>query len=88
MKQQKAILSKYKNGRENKRINEWKSKYMLINTDNETRNIKGSCTKTEQDNMSTFEYLCVIITNDGKIEHEVVNSVKKSNRAYTIDKVT
>jgi hypothetical protein len=63
-------------------INTPKSKIMKISRaqDNEELNIKRNETMLEV--VEQYSYLGVIITNDGRIDKEISNRIKKANQIY------
>jgi hypothetical protein len=63
-------------------INTTKSKIMKISKvqDNEEVNIK--CNETTLEVVEQHSYLGVISTNDGRIDKEINNRIKKANQIY------
>lgn len=62
-------------------VNIEKSKIMIIN-EREQDNTQIKCKDIKLEEVTTFEYLGSIITNDGNIDVELANRAKKSNKLY------
>jgi hypothetical protein len=65
-------------------VNEVKSKVMRVcGIGDQVGNLHIMCNNTEQEQTASFEYLGIIIHQNGKIEEEVLNRVRKTNNIVT-----
>jgi hypothetical protein len=64
-------------------VNEMKSKVMRVcRTGDQVGNLHIMCNNIELEQTTSFEYLGTIIDKNGKIEVEVLSSVRKTNHIY------